>query len=296
MSQFLFVDRILRLNEDGSSCGVAHITADHPYLFEDAAANWQLMPSIIGETLGQLCAWHAMQRLDFSHRPVAGIVPNVEMCGPVYLGDTLVLNAYIDDLSIERLNYHAVATVNAQPVFYIHEALGPLVPMRDLIDPLLAKQQFATLYRPGELDECTENAQTKLAIQPQRVMHLSFDRIVDWQTGTKAIAQKKISGLSPFFIDHFPNKPVLPLTLLLQCKLDLAMRFLRDMLGEEEAKRFKPKCIKRTKMNEFVCPGDTVTTTLSVKPMSEAQYDFVFRTEVAGKRVCIAQAEFHGCD
>ena len=44
--------------------------------------------------------------------------------------------------------------------------------------------------------------------------------------GISLIAEKRVTRAAPYFPDHFPNKPVLPMTVLLECKLNLAREFI----------------------------------------------------------------------
>ena len=45
-------------------------------------------------------------------------------------------------------------------------------------------------------------------------------------------------------------------------------------------------------MSGFVHPGDTVVTTLQLKEKTENELVITYRTEMQGKRVCMAEALF----
>jgi 3-hydroxymyristoyl/3-hydroxydecanoyl-(acyl carrier protein) dehydratase len=98
---------------------------------------------------------------------------------------------------------------------------------------------------------------------------------------------------APYLRDHFPRKPVFPLSLLLECLLDLGS----DLLGGTAAGRgeaLHPARLRNVKMSQFVPPGDTITARLQVKAHSERAARLAFRCEVEGQRVCLGQAEFAG--
>ena len=78
---FLFVDKILSMDAEQKVVGIKHVTANDKYLAKDRLGKLILMPSIIGETLGQLGAWYVMQACGFEKRPVAGVVPSVTILG-----------------------------------------------------------------------------------------------------------------------------------------------------------------------------------------------------------------------
>ena len=71
--RFLFVDRILALTPGGVTQGIKHVTSDDYYLCLDEQSRRYFVPSLVGETVGQLAAWNVMLSNDFTKRPVAGI-------------------------------------------------------------------------------------------------------------------------------------------------------------------------------------------------------------------------------
>ena len=81
------------------------------------------------------------------------------------------------------------------------------------------------------------------------------------------------------------------MTILLQCKLQLAKQFLARHLGVERAAAFHPASLTRLKMKAFVQPGDDVETILRLVSENDNQFMFKFVSEVRGKRVCVGEAE-----
>lgn len=316
---FLFVDRILRMDEGRFIQGIKQVTLSDTYL----SPSWidlqqqQLMSSIIGETLGQLGAWCVMHAYQFMLRPVAGVVSAVHIYGEANVGDAILLETTIDALDEKAIEYHSVATVRGEPIFSIESALGPMLPMEDFIDPNEAKNQFARIYRPGEFevekdarsfvgannyspllkDEkmLQERAKNFSPLQWDNISNprntwIDFDAILEYDPGERVVAQKSVSLSAPYLSDHFPRKPVLPLTLLLQAKLQLASLFLISSF--EDGHEFKPVTIRKIKMSGFVQPGDSIITTLLLKEKTDKEIVISYRTEMQGKRVCTAEALF----
>lgn len=292
--RFLFVDKIVQLSPGEFTRGIKHVTEDDYYLHPDEHGRPYFMTSFIGETLGQLTAWNVMYHHEFTLRPVAGIVPRVCSHRPVYVGETLLLESMIDSLDEHAVQYHSTAYVNSEPVFSIEGALGPLLPMDDFISQKAIRQQFSDVYRPGNWEELSQHYQNTNDATPaikhyQPKTAMVFDRVIDYHQGLSITAEKRISHAASYFADHFPKKPVLPMTVLLECKLNLARQFIQQA-GYPVTFQFKE--LKKSKMNEFVYPGDVLICQANVKQQSDTELVLSFRSTVDGKRVCVTEAVF----
>lgn len=283
--RFLFVDQILDSVPGVLIRGIKHITPDDPFLSAGEDGRCYFTPSLIGETLGQLAAWNVMQSLDFAQRPVAGVVARATVHRPAFVGETLLLESFIDSLDESAVRYHSVARVHDEVVFTIDNALGPLLPMADFIDPDEVRRQFNEINRPGEWPPKSLPSTSPLhsPVCPPSVS-FQFDELLRSEPGVELSAYKRISRAAPYFPDHFPRKPVLPLTVLLECQLNLAREFLRQMNALDA---YAMNDLRRIKMSDFVRPGDVVMTHCSVKQRDESVLVLHFRSEVDGKRVCV---------
>jgi 3-hydroxymyristoyl/3-hydroxydecanoyl-(acyl carrier protein) dehydratase len=287
--RFLFVDRIVESSPGQWIRGMKHITADDTFLSVDEHGRPCFIASLIGESLGQLAAWNVMQLQGFTRRPVAGIVALASMYRPAYVGETLLLESFIDRCDEVVMQYHSVARIGDELVFTLEGALGPLLPMDNFIDLEQVKRQFAEINRPGDWSvistESVPRLNDELIINFELpTVSMTFDRIYSSQPGVSLIAEKRITRAAPYFPDHFPNQPVLPLTVLLECKLNLAREFVKRagcLIG------YNIKELRKIKMNGFVHPGDVIECFLKVKKQTEDELILAFRSEVAGKRVCV---------
>lgn len=315
---FLFVDRIFEFVPFHSAKGIKHVTVSDPYLKTDQDGQGVLPACIVGEALGQLTAWIVMHSCDFKKRPVAGIADEVRIYRDVYVGETVILHTEIERLDDQAVLYNSYATVCGETIFSLKRAIGPLLPMENFIDPERAREQFLMIYRPGELarhvisapslilqeslseeetdskeeqdfeenEYCFEAEETGFSRE-----HFFFDHILELNPQSIS-AQKNVSLLAPYFEDHFPRKPVLPLTLLLEGKLELAHLFLQRTLGEEEASRFRPVRLHKIRIKQFIFPGDSIITTLNLKEKLEHGFLFVFKTKVDEKTISSLEAVF----
>ena len=276
---FLFVDKITH-STSHLIRGIKKITADDFYLYPNVSGPMMFVPSLIGEALGQLAAWNIMQRNNFANRPVAGVVAQARLMRPAYVGETLVLESTIDAVENDLVQYHSIATVGDEPAFYIDGALGPLLPMEDFIAPKLAKQQYLSIAPQASW----KNPLTNQGCCEKALFH--FDHISEFEPNSGLVAEKMVLGSAPYFPDHFPDKPVLPLTVLLECKLNLAHEFAKRAGWPSE---FYVNEVKKIKMNAFVRPGDCVVTRLTIKKFCSAEGILYFQSKVNGKRVCVLE-------
>ncbi|STX50293.1 (3R)-hydroxymyristoyl-ACP dehydratase [Legionella busanensis] len=286
--RFLFVDQILELIPGALIRGIKHITPDDSYIHKNEEGQYYFASSLIGETLGQLAAWNVMYTNNFTKRPVAGIVASAHLYRQAYIGETLLLESTIDSLDEQAVQYHSVARIGNEVVFTVDGALGPLLPMENFISQEEIRCQFNEIYRPGEWSRYQE----LFAIDGDAIAHLgalnpfkiSFDKIIEYKPGESMTAVKRISRSAPYFPDHFPNKPVLPMTILLECKLHLAHLFLQKAALID---RYQVAELRKIKMSEFVYPGDVLYCYVSFVQQNEQQLILRFRSEVNSKRVCI---------
>ena len=316
--RFLFVDRILELVPGKSIRGIKHVTQDDFYLRrelpscsirsypdvniqdkEDEGYKFFLIPTLVGETLGQLAAWNVMFSNDFTRRPVAGIAASAKLMRYVYVGETILLESFIDHLDETVVQYHSIARVNDEEVFLLRGALGPLLPMQDFIDTTVVKQQFNEIYRPSTstLSQDSMQCDQAFAIQEDEPKDVGckkyigplcpamvFDRIIACEPGKTMIAEKRITRTAAYFPDHFPLKPVLPMTVLLECKLNLASDFLRlANFGHN----YQVREMHKVKMKDFIYPGDVIISYVSVKAHDDTKIVLNFRSAVNANLVCV---------
>ncbi|WP_419420036.1 hydroxymyristoyl-ACP dehydratase [Legionella sp. D16C41] len=286
--RFLFVDRIVELVPGSLIRGIKHVTEDDNYLCKNEQGQYYFAASLIGETLGQLAAWNVMFTNDFTARPVAGIVASARLYRQAYLGETILLESIIDSLDEQAVQYHSIARIGSEVIFTVEGALGPLLPMHQFISNEEIQQQFNEIYRPADWSAYQElswlDLKEPVKQESIRLINLSFDKIIQHEPGVSMVAVKRISRSAPYFPDHFPHKPVLPMTVLLECKLQLAHLFLQEA---DFTSNFQVRELRKIKMSEFVYPGDILYCYVSLVQQDEQQLILRFRSEVESKRVCI---------
>ncbi len=277
---FLFVDKITHLIPGELIRGIKYVRSDDYYLTNDEQGNPCFITSLIGEALGQLAAWNVMSTNNFTHRPVAGVVARACLYRPAYLNETILLESVIENLDSSAVQYHSNAYVNDEVIFSVEGALGPLLPMQEFIDIAQARYQFSTIN--NSITNCQSAAVSCLP----KTISLMFDRVTFSEPGLSIHAVTIVNADAPYFSDHFPHKPVLPMTVLLECKINLAKLFLQQAGWQST---YIIHELRKIKMSDFVKPGDTLNCYATVHAHNEQQLILRFRSEIDTKRVCVLE-------
>ena len=291
--RFLFVDRITALTPGLTTQGLKHVTHEDYYLQADANDEWCFTPSLFGEPLGQLAAWNVMSTRDFSVRPVAGIVASAVFHRPARVGETLLLEATIDHLDEAAVLYHGEVRVGDEVVFRLDGALGPLLPMAQFIDEAVVRRQFAEINRPGEwppdATRLSTDALPRTRLHCAHAPAMVFDECVAYEPGVRLTARKAVTRAASYFADHFPHKPVLPMSVLIECFIDLAHELLtRSGIVLECVS----KTLRRMKMTDFIYPGDVLEGSVTLKRQDAHEVAVMCRAEVNGKRIGLLEIIF----
>jgi 3-hydroxymyristoyl/3-hydroxydecanoyl-(acyl carrier protein) dehydratase len=283
---FHFVDEILECEPGRRALGIKHVTPADSFVRTDTFGRRVLLPCIVGEALGQLGAWCAMAANGFTLRPVAGVVGDVAMLGTASVGDSILLSTTIDSLTDEAVYYHASATVGGEEILTLGDTLGPLLPIEDFDDPDELRARFATISDPGL------RPQPPTGVPAAPPARLGFDRILARESDREIRAVRTVSGDEPYLDDHFPRRPVLPLSLLLESLLQLGQELLNGEAGESDGHRYLPIRAHRVKMRRFVEPGETVEATVRVKERNPSSARLGFDCAVGSGRACVALADY----
>jgi 3-hydroxyacyl-[acyl-carrier-protein] dehydratase len=109
---------------------------------------------------------------------------------------------------------------------------------------------------PGEVIEVVDIRRIMHAI-PHRYPFLMIDRAVEVVRDRSAIGIKNVSVNESFFQGHFPNHPVMPGVLIIECMAQTAAVLVVETLGPESAgKVVYFMSIEAAKFRRPVVPGD----------------------------------------
>jgi 3-hydroxyacyl-[acyl-carrier-protein] dehydratase len=104
--------------------------------------------------------------------------------------------------------------------------------------------------------ETWDIAQIMAAI-PHRYPFLLVDRMVDIVRGERAVGIKNVTINEPFFQGHFPQAPVMPGVLIVECMAQTAGVLVVETLGPQaRGKLVYFMTIENAKFRKPVVPGD----------------------------------------
>jgi 3-hydroxyacyl-[acyl-carrier-protein] dehydratase len=124
---------------------------------------------------------------------------------------------------------------------------------------------------------------------PHRYPFLLIDRLVDVVLGESATGIKNVSVSEPYFAGHFPNHPVMPGVLIIECMAQTSAALVVMTLGPEaQGKVVYFMSIDGAKFRRPVVPGDQVMVEVTKKQRRGAVWKFQGIAKVNGAVVAEA--------
>jgi 3-hydroxymyristoyl/3-hydroxydecanoyl-(acyl carrier protein) dehydratase len=265
---FSFVDRIDCLDAGGSIRGTYTIPASVR----------EFPASLVAEATGQLAAWGAMSRVDFTHRPVAGIAGEINLLADVQPGQVLELTVELESVDTETVAYAGTAHVNGQPILRLYDCVGPMLPVADFDDPDLIRRRFALLTSSGAVPGGFAGLPDMLP------------EIADGRPGESLHAFLNVPSTADFFADHFPRRPVFPGTLLMHANLQAA-GMLAAHVPLPDSTKWRPAIISEVKLRTFTSPGEQLDLTATWAEQSGGT--LIVDVESRNRQRLVAGARIH---
>jgi 3-hydroxymyristoyl/3-hydroxydecanoyl-(acyl carrier protein) dehydratase len=231
---FSFVDRITELQPGRKVRG--------RYAVPSSIEDFPL--SLVGEAVGQLAAWAAMDAVKFECRPVAGIVGAIELLSPVRPGEELELVAELETVDTEAVAYSGTASINGNLALRLQHCVGPMVPLKDFDDPQAVRERFTLLSGSGV-------APGGFGGMPSLVLEHTARECGQWLR-----ARLQVPRAARLFSDHFPRRHVFPGSLLMEMKLKLAAALTSELPTPAERARWTIRTVSDMKLRAFIPPGE----------------------------------------
>jgi 3-hydroxyacyl-[acyl-carrier-protein] dehydratase len=130
-----------------------------------------------------------------------------------------------------------------------------------------------------------------LTIMPHRYPFLLIDRVLEVEEGNRVIGIKNVTINEPFFVGHFPSRPVMPGVLILEALAQLSGVLMLKSEGKE-GKLAYFMAIDKAKFRRAVRPGDQLRLEAEVLKMKGRLLKTRVQALVEGDVACQAEMMF----
>ena len=294
--RFFMIDRIVQLEPGVRARGIKNVSWDGDIIEEYFPGIPVFSPVIATEAAAQLVSWAIIAARDFTVKPVITIVDSYRCHAHIRPGDQIEVCGTIERLEEESGLAHGSLLVRGKCVLEIEHAVCYLYPLAELDPPERARTQFKNLYIPGTPLPDLASAGTFVPNHQQVPLrpYQWIDRIVDESSNCSISGIKNVTATEDYFNDHFPNKPVLPGVILIQCMISLAKRLADRLLAASNGpeKRAMLRYSEKIKFRTFVQPGDQLLLQADLHTFTNKDSSFVARALVRGKNVASLRLKF----
>lgn len=130
-----------------------------------------------------------------------------------------------------------------------------------------------------------------LALLPHRYPFLLVDRVLAIDKGKSIKALKNVTINEPFFMGHFPRRPVMPGVLMLEAMAQTAGLLSFHMMGKrpDDNSIFYFAGIDAARFKRPVEPGDQLIMDVTLDRMKSGIYKFKGITRVGDEVACEAE-------
>lgn len=124
---------------------------------------------------------------------------------------------------------------------------------------------------------------------PHRYPFLMIDKVIEMELGESAVAVKNVTINEPFFVGHFPGKPVMPGVLIIEAMAQTSAVLVVQTLGKNaEGKLVYFMSIEEAKFRKPVGPGDSLH--IKVSKLQARRNVWKFKCEAHVEGTLVAEA------
>ena len=126
---------------------------------------------------------------------------------------------------------------------------------------------------------------------PHRYPILLVDRVLELEKGKRIKALKNVTINEPFFMGHFPHRPVMPGVLMLEAMAQAAALLAFDTLGvtPDDKTVYYFAGIDAARFKRPVEPGDQLIMDVTLDRMKSGIFKFKGTSRVDGAIACEAE-------
>ena len=131
----------------------------------------------------------------------------------------------------------------------------------------------------------TMNIHQILKKLPHRYPFLMVDRVLEIEHGKRIKALKNVSANEPYFVGHFPHRPVMPGVMILEALAQAAALLTFDAMNAEPDDKsiYYFAGIDSARFKRPVEPGDQLTLDVHLERMKAGIFKFSARATVDGE-------------
>ena len=120
---------------------------------------------------------------------------------------------------------------------------------------------------------------------PHRYPLLLVDRVLELEHGKRIKALKNVSVNEPYFVGHFPHRPVMPGVMILEALAQAAALLSFDAVGKtpDDKTIYYFAGIDSARFKRPVEPGDQLILDVELERMKSNIFKFKARATVAGE-------------
>jgi len=123
---------------------------------------------------------------------------------------------------------------------------------------------------------------------PQRPPFLFVDKVLSWEKGKNLVAVKSVTMNEPFFVGHFPQRPVMPGVLIVEALAQASTVFAHLSTGEmpSEDAPYLFAGIDNCRFKRMVQPGDQLMLEIELVKHRGPVWVIQGKASVDGELVC----------
>ena len=130
-----------------------------------------------------------------------------------------------------------------------------------------------------------------LKLLPHRYPFLMVDRVLELEHGKRIKALKNVSANEPYFLGHFPHRPVMPGVMMIEALAQAAALLSFDAMGAapDEKSVYYFAGIDAARFKRPVEPGDQLVLDVTLDRMKSGIFKFTAKASVGGELAVEAQ-------
>lgn len=154
------------------------------------------------------------------------------------------------------------------------------------IRSIYQKQMLSNKYSTGKPGgEFLLDINAILKMMPHRYPFLMIDRVLDMDGNKKIVAIKNVTINEPYFVGHFPGKPVMPGVMIIEAMAQAGGLLLLNSIETADSKLAFFMGIDEVKFRKPVVPGDQLRMEVEMLNFKRSLIKFAGKAFVDGKLV-----------